>query len=115
MITIYHNPQWSKSRKSVEILIEKNENYQIIEYLKNGLTIRELISIGKKLNLRPKDFIRKNDSIYKAENIDNFINDDEKVFNAIAAYPKLIERPIVIKNNKAIISRPAELLYKFLL
>ena len=115
MITIYHNPLWSKSRKSVEILKERVEKYQIIEYLKEGITIDELISIGKKLNLPPKDFIRKNDAIYKSENIDSFINNDSKVFNAIVNYPKLIERPIVIKNNKAIISRPPELLYEFLL
>ena len=115
MITIYHNPLWSKSRKSVEILKERAEKYQIIEYLKKGVTIDELISIGKKLNLRPKDFIRKNDPIYKSGSLDSFINNDDKVFNAIVNYPKLIERPIVIKNNKAIISRPPELLYEFLL
>ena len=115
MITIYHNPLWSKSRKSVEILKEIVEKYQIIEYLKEGITIDELISIGKKLNLPPKDFIRKNDPIYKSKRLGSFINDDNKVFNAIVNYPKLIERPIVIKNNKAIISRPPELLYEFLL
>lgn len=115
MIIIYHNPLWSKSRKSVEILKESNEKYHIVEYLKQGFSIKELISIGKKLNLSPKYFIRKKDPIYKSENVESFINKDVMVYKIIAAYPKLIERPIVIKNNKAIISRPPELLYEFLL
>ena len=110
MITIYHNPMWSKSRKSVEILNEKNTDFKIVEYLKKGFEKKELIDISKKLDLRPKDFIRIKDK--KAINLE--LEKDEEVFNAIMKYPGIIERPIVINKEKAIIARPAELLYDFL-
>ena len=110
MITIYHNPMWSKSRKSVEILNEKNTDFKIVEYLKKGFEKKELIDISKKLDLRPKDFIRIKDK--KAKNLE--LEKDEEVFNAIMKYPGIIERPIVINKEKAIIARPAELLYDFL-
>ena len=110
MITIYHNPMWSKSRKSVEILNEKKIKFKIIEYLKKGLKEEELKIISKKLNLRPKDFIRKKDNFSKGLELEN----DNKIFKAIIKYPKILERPIIIHNEKAIIARPAELLYNFL-
>ena len=115
MTTIYHNPLWSKSRKSVEILNEKKIEFEIIEYLKTGIKKKTLIDISKKLNLRPKDFIRKNDEIFKDEKLEKVIENDEKIFDAIIKNPKLIERPIVLQKNKGIIARPPELLHDFLL
>ena len=115
MIIIYHNPLWSKSRKSVEILKEKKMSYIIIEYIKKGLTIEELKKIANKLNLNPSHFIRKKDKIFKEKKIESILSDNQKVFKAISKNPKLLERPIVIWGGKAIIARPAELLYEFLL
>ena len=110
MITIYHNPMWSKSRQSVEILNEKKIEFEIIEYIKNGFTKKELIELSKKLNLKPKHFIRTKDQNSKGLELEN----DTKVLNAIIKHPKIIERPIIIYKQKAIIARPAELLYDFL-
>ena len=115
MTTIYHNPLWSKSRKSVEILEQKKIKFEIIDYLKTGINKETLVSISKKLNLRPKDFIRKNDRIFKDQKLEEFIENDEKIFDAITKNPKLIERPIVLQKNKGIVARPPELLHDFLL
>ena len=114
MIIIYHNPIWSKSRKSVEILNQKNIQFKVIEYLKVGITKLELIQIAKKLDLRPKDFIRKNDKLFKENNYILLLEDDNKTFDLIVKYPKILERPIVVDKNKAIIARPPELLDQFL-
>ena len=115
MIKIYHNPQWSKSRKSVEILNHRKVKFTIIEYIKTGITESDLSEISKKLNLHPKDFIRKGDKLFKENNIEKYINDDKKLFKEIIKYPKLLERPIIIQNDTAIIARPADLLNNFLL
>ena len=111
MITIYHNPIWSKSRKSVEILNEQKIKFEIVEYIKQGFTENELISLSKKLNLRFKDFIRTKDQNAKDLDLEN----DTEVLNTIINYPKIIERPIIVYKEKAIIARPAELLHNFLL
>tara|TARA_Y100001970_G_scaffold251223_1_gene323767 strand:- start:1664 stop:1927 length:264 start_codon:yes stop_codon:yes gene_type:complete len=86
----------------------------VIEYLKKGMTKSELTQIAKKLNLRPKDFIRKNDKLFKENNYTPLLEDDNKMFDLIVKYPKILERPIVIDKNKAIIARPPELLDEFL-
>lgn len=110
MITIYHNPMWSKSRKSVEILNQEQINFNIIEYLKTPLNIEILKSLTKKLNLKPIDVIRKKDKLFKELQIDT-INKDEKILDIITKNPKLLERPIIVKGEKAVIGRPPELLY----
>ena len=115
MIKLYHNPQWSKSRKSVEILNELNLDYKIIEYLKSGFTIKELEDLCKKLNLKPNQFIRFNDKVFKQNSNFKKISKNSKLLELIVKYPKIIQRPIVVKNNKAIIARPPELIDDFLL
>ena len=110
MITIYHNPMWSKSRKSVEILNQEQINFNIIEYLKNPPNIDTLKSLTKKLNLKPIDIIRKKDKLFKELQIDT-INEDEKILDIITKNPKLLERPIIVNGEKAVIGRPPELLY----
>ena len=110
MITIYHNPMWSKSRKSVEILKEEKIDFEIIEYLKKAPTLKELKSLIEKLSLNPIDLIRKKDKLFKELQIDA-INESEKILDIITKNPKLLERPIVVKGEKAIIARPPELLY----
>ena len=94
----------------MEILNNQKIKFKIIEYVKQGITENELVDISKKLNLRFKDFIRKKDQNARDLNLEN----DTEVLNAIINYPKIMERPIVIYKEKAIIARPAELLYDFL-
>jgi len=88
--------------------------FKIIEYLKVGITKAELIQIAKKLNLRPKDFIRKGDKLFKENDFIPLLENDNKTFDLIIKNPKILERPIVINKNKAIIARPPELLDEFL-
>ena len=110
MVTIYHNPMWSKSRKSVEILNQEKIKFNIIEYLKTPLNTDALKSLTKKLNLKPIDIIRKKDKLFKELQIDA-ISEDKKILDIITKNPKLLERPIIVKGEKAVIGRPPELLY----
>ena len=95
----------------MEILNEQKIKFEIVEYIKQGFTKNELTNLSKKLNLRFKDFIRTKDQNAKDLDLEN----DTEVLNAIINYPKIIERPIIVHKEKAIIARPVELLYDFLL
>jgi arsenate reductase len=104
---IYHNPRCSKSRQGLSILNEAKIDFEIIEYLKTPLSKNEIIDIVSKLKIEPIDLIRKNEADWK----NNFKGQDlsnEQIINAMVTYPKLIERPIVIHGNKAVIGRPPE-------
>ena len=107
MITIYHNPMWSKSRKSVEILSNKKIEFKIIEYLKDGLTVNQLKNILKKLDLSIFDIIRKKDKLYKKLELEK-IKKTDVIFEILSKNIKLLERPIITKGNQAIIGRPPE-------
>jgi len=80
----------------------------IIEYLKNIPTVEELESISTKLKMRPSEFIRKGESDFKENNIKEVLNDDSNLFKAMNQFPKIIERPIVVKGEKAAMGRPPE-------
>lgn len=106
-IIVYHNPRCSKSRCALEYLDEANENYEVVEYLKNVPTKSELKKIIQMLGIRPEELIRKGEAEYK-ENYKGKQLPDNQWIEAMIRFPKLIERPIVIKNNKAVIARPTE-------
>ncbi len=80
----------------------------VVEYLKVPLKKSELDNISRLLNKRPKDFIRKNEVDFKENNIKNIIENDVALINEMVKFPKIIERPIVIFGNKAVIGRPPE-------
>ncbi len=104
---IYHNPRCSKSRQTLQLLQEKGETPEVIEYLKNIPTVDELADIIQKLSIQPEQLIRKGEAVYK-ENFKGKSLSDQEWIDAMIAYPKLIERPIVIKGNKAVLGRPPE-------
>lgn len=107
MTTIYHNPRCSKSRQTLQLLEEKNEELNIVKYLEEPPTKEELKRILELLNIKPIVLVRKNEQIWK----DNFKGKDlsqEEIINAMLDNPKLIERPIVVKGAKASIGRPPE-------
>ena len=106
---IYHNPRCSKSRQGLAILEESNKDFEIIKYLDNPPSKKELKDIINMLNISPIDLVRKNEAIWK-ENYKSKQLSDAEIISAMAKHPKLIERPIVINNNKAIIGRPPELI-----
>lgn len=107
MIKIYHNPRCKKSREGLEILEESGQKFKIVEYLKTTLSFNELKSIINLLDITPIELIRKNEAIWKDHYKGKILDDDEIIYLMIE-YPKLIERPIVINKQKAIIGRPPE-------
>ncbi|MFV9550969.1 arsenate reductase (glutaredoxin) [Algibacter sp. PT7-4] len=109
MIKIYHNNRCSKSRCGLEILEKSGKNFEIIKYLENNPSTKTLTDIIKLLNIKPVELVRKNEAVWK-ENFKNKTLSDSDIIAAMAKYPKLIERPIVINGNKAVIGRPPELI-----
>jgi arsenate reductase len=108
MIEIFHNNRCSKSRCALQYLEDSKLEFKIVHYLQDVPSVDELSNLIKKLGLKPIDLVRKNESIYK-EQFKNGSYTDEKWLQILHEYPILIERPIVIQGNKAIISRPPEL------
>ncbi|RUA07220.1 MAG: arsenate reductase (glutaredoxin) [Flavobacteriia bacterium] len=106
---IYHNPRCRKSREGLAILKEMTSDFEIVEYLKNPPSFEELSELIKKLSIKPIELVRKNEAIWK-ENYKGKKLSDKEIIKAMAENPKLIERPIVITDTKAIIGRPPEII-----
>lgn len=105
--TLYHNPRCSKSRSALAILEEKGVQPAIVEYLKTPPTKEELRSILKKLAMKPEQIVRKGEDVYKQKFAGKALT-DEQWLDALAKNPILIERPIVVKGDKAVLGRPPE-------
>lgn len=107
MLKIYHNPRCSKSREGLGILQESGKEFQIVEYVKNPLSEKEIKEILQKLDIPAEDLVRKNEKTWKEHYKGKVLSEDE-IVRAMAENPSLIERPIVIRENKAVIGRPPE-------
>ena len=104
---IYHNPRCSKSRETLALINDAGKDVEIIEYLNNRPGKQELTDLLQKLGLRAEQLIRKGEVVYK----DNFKGkelSEKKWIEAMIKYPKLIERPIVVNGDKAILGRPPQ-------
>lgn len=108
-VTIYHNPRCGKSREGVKILEEMGIKFDTRLYLDEALSKKELKDLIMKLGISPEELLRKKEIIFK-ENYSGKDLSDEDCISAMIAYPKLIERPIVVNNDKAIIGRPPALI-----
>ena len=106
--TIYHNPRWGKSRQTLQLLRDNGIEPTIIEYLKEIPTKEGFQSLAQKLGKRPSEFVRKGEADFKENGIADILDNDEKMFKAMNQFPKIMERPIVVKSNKAVIGRPPE-------
>tara|TARA_B100000780_G_scaffold167488_1_gene117267 strand:+ start:571 stop:912 length:342 start_codon:yes stop_codon:yes gene_type:complete len=106
MIKIYHNPRCSKSREALTLLENSNVEFETIKYLTYPLSVKELTEIIKLLKIDPIDLLRKNEKIWK-ENFKGKKLSDKEIISIMVDNPKLIERPIIINKNKAIIGRPS--------
>jgi len=104
---IYHNPRCSKSRQTLQLITDAGIKPQVIEYLKNTPTVEELTEIVAKLGIKPYQLLRKGEADFK-ENFKGKELSDAQWVAAMVQYPKLIERPNVVKDNKAILGRPPE-------
>jgi len=107
MIQIYHNPRCTKSRECLAFLEETGQEYEIVKYLENIPTYDELKGIIEKLGIKPIELVRRKEKIW-TENFKNKVLSDEEIIQAMISNPTLIERPIVINGNKAVIARPLE-------
>ena len=103
---IFHNPRCSKSRQTLNIILENNIKPDIHLYLDNPLSVDEIKNLIKKLNCKVENIVRKKEEIYKKLELNNA--EDETLIKKISENPILLERPIVVKCNKAIIGRPPE-------
>ena len=106
MLTILHNPKCSKSRATLEILESKGLKPDVVKYLENPLNEMQLAEVVAKLSLKAKDIVRVKEEEFKNLEID--LEDDNAVIKAIAAHPRIMERPIVVTDTAARIGRPPE-------
>lgn len=105
-VTIFHNPRCSTSRKGLELLQSRGIEPEIVEYLKTPPTREELVDVLKKMKASPRDLIRKKETLYKELALESA--SDDALLDAMAEHPVLIERPVVIKGEKAALGRPLE-------
>ena len=106
-VTIWHNPRCSKSRNAATLLEEKGIDAEVVKYLDTPPTKEELVEVLKMLGISARELMRTKEAIYKELNLKEETNED-KLIEAMVANPKLIERPIVIKEGQAAIGRPIE-------
>lgn len=107
MIQIYHNSRCGKSRECLAFLEKSGQKYEIIKYLEDVPTFGELKQIIEKLGIKPIELVRRKEKIWIENFKDKPLTDDE-IIQAMILNPILIERPIVINGNKAVIARPLE-------
>ena len=105
---IFHNPRCSKSRQTLKLLEDNNCEIEIINYLEIDLDVLLIKDTLEKLSLKPRDILRKSEQDYKDNNLKREDFSDNELIDYMIKYPKLIERPIVIKGHKAVLGRPPE-------
>ena len=107
-LTIYHNPRCSKSRQTLALIEAAGQTPEIILYLETPLSESQIKGLIEQLGVNgPRDLLRKGEAIYKELGLKD-VMDDMALIKAMAAHPKLIERPIVVRGEQAILGRPPE-------
>lgn len=106
-IQIWHNPKCSKSRAAIELLENKSINANVVKYLEQTPTKEQLKDVLSKLKISAKELLRTGEDVYKELNLKD-IKDEETLIEIMTKNPILIERPIIIKGDKAVIARPIE-------
>lgn len=104
---IWHNPRCSKSREALKILEEKGAEFEVFKYLDEDIDRATLEAVLKKLGIKAHDLIRTKEAIYKELGLSEAMSENA-LLEAMIANPKLIERPIIIDEDKAVIGRPPE-------
>ncbi len=107
-VSIYHNPRCSKSRQALKLLEEKGVQPEIVKYLDTPPDRATLARILEMLGLEPRELMRKKEKEYKELGLNDPQLSREQLIDAMVAHPRLIERPIVVKDGKAILGRPPE-------
>ena len=107
-VTIYHNPRCSKSRATLALLEERSEHIEIIKYLETPPSVAAIKDILAALSMTPRELMRKGETIFKDLGLADGQLSEEELIKAMSENPILIERPIVVKGEKAAIGRPPE-------
>ena len=107
-LTLYHNPRCSKSRGALELLEARGLTPTVVRYLETPLSAAQLRDLLAKLNISARQLLRSGENEYKALNLADSGLTDAQLIDAMAAHPKLIERPILVAGDKAVIGRPPE-------
>ena len=109
MIKVYHNPRCRKSREALAYLEEKGISFEVRQYMKDeeSMTASELEEVLDALNMDALDLVRKNEVLWKEEYRDLELGEDEIIL-AMIENPRLMERPIILNGDKAVVARPAE-------
>ena len=113
MITIWHNSKCSKSREALKLLEEKGGRFEVFKYLDTPPSREEITLLLKKLGISARELMRTKEDLYKELSVAK-IADEEKLIDLLAEHPKLIERPIIIDVNRAVIGRPVEKVVEFI-
>lgn len=106
-VIIWHNPRCSKSRQALSLLEEKGVEAEVVKYLETAPTAEEIKAVLKKLGVGARALMRTKEELYKELDLKE-VDDAEQLIAAMAEHPKLIERPVVIVGDKAVIGRPPE-------
>lgn len=106
-VTIYHNPRCGKSRAALAILVEHGAEAVVVEYLKTPPTRNELREILSKLGMKPEQLVRIGEDVYKQKYAGKSMSDDQWL-EALEKNPILMERPIIVKGDRAVVGRPPE-------
>jgi arsenate reductase len=112
-ISIYHNPRCSKSREALQLLVERGIEPQVINYLETPLTQKQIKELLAMLNVEVFDIIRTNEAEFKKLGLDKTSSKNDLI-KAIKDHPILLQRPIIVHNNKAVIGRPVEKIFEIL-
>ncbi len=104
---IWHNPKCSKSREALKLLEDKGGDYEVFKYLDTPPSRQDIVVLLEKLGLTARELMRTKEDLYQELGVAQ-IADEEKLVDILAAHPKLIERPILIDGNRALIGRPVE-------
>ena len=113
-VKIYHNPRCGKSRRTLQLLTEREHEPQIVEYLKTPPSAAELDELLGMLGLEPRQLMRRKEKEYKALGLDDPDLSRERLIRAMVEHPRLIERPIVVAGAKAALGRPPEAVLEIL-
>lgn len=105
---LYHNPRCSKSRGALDLLQEKGIAPEIVRYLDEPLDAQALRALVRKLGIRPRELLRTGEEEYRSLGLANDAMDDDAIIEAMAAHPRLIQRPILVRGERAVIGRPPE-------
>lgn len=113
MTTLWHNPKCSKSREALKLLEEKGERMEVFKYLETAPSRSEIEALLKKLGVSARELMRTKEDLYKELEVVN-IEDENGLIDILVEHPKLIERPILIRGDRAVIGRPVEKVIAFL-